>query len=480
MQAAGALRSIDDGLWRLDEQVLIPVDDLSLQTRILVVAHCGSAGHYAHDFTFENLRKRFTWPGMEEQCRQMCANCLHCVPNRGGGRVPRPWGETLTARERFEVLHLDWLYIVPPNGSHHAYKYVLVLKDDYSGNVWLRPSATANSRVTAEYLLDWIAAYKTPDFIVTDQGSHFINETLEELSMLRKMQHHIVVAYSPNANGTVERVNRELLARLRALLDEADLEETNWPYLLPIVQHAINHSPSTRLGNQAPFTALTAMPAESPLDTIFLPDASRQFVVLSTAAIRKHTAEVAAALEGIHRTIDRARQDRQCQNAKSRSKISRHHNFIVGDYVLVARVQKAGDKLKARWTGPHRIVQTVSDHVVMVEDIVNDRRTREVHTQRVRPYADSLLNVTETIKRHAERSDGQVLLGVDRLLKVRENENTNDIEILVAWQGFEEAEFSWEPAVNILEDVPKLYKALLRGLKKKNPLKKRMQQLMRK
>ena len=56
--------------------------------------------------------------------------------------------------------------------------------------------------------------------------------------------------------------------------------------------------------------------------------------------------------------------------------------------------------------------------------------------------------------------------GVDRLLKVRENENTNDIEILVAWQAFEEAEFSWEPAVNILEDVSKLFKALLRGLKK--------------
>ena len=125
--------------------------------------------------------------------------------------MPRPWGDTLRAKRLFSVVHMDWLYITPPSGANHSKKYVLVLKDDFSGYVWCRSSAEANARVTTEILQEWIAAFKAPDFLVSDGGSHFVNEVLEELCFLSKIDHHIVVAYSPFSNGSVERVNREIL-----------------------------------------------------------------------------------------------------------------------------------------------------------------------------------------------------------------------------------------------------------------------------
>lgn len=60
----------------------------------------------------------------------------------------------------------------------------------------------------------------TPNFWVSDQGSHFINETLRLLAEDYLITHKPTVAYAPWANGTMGRLNRDLLAVLRSMLAE--------------------------------------------------------------------------------------------------------------------------------------------------------------------------------------------------------------------------------------------------------------------
>ena len=131
--------------------------DRDLQCCLIVIAHSGAAGHHAFEYTMAQLERRFFLKDMKEMTSEICGQCLHCVTNRGGARVPRPWGDTLRAKRFFSVVHMDWLYITPPSGGNHSKKYVLVLKDDFSGYVWCRSSAEANARVTAEILQEWIA-----------------------------------------------------------------------------------------------------------------------------------------------------------------------------------------------------------------------------------------------------------------------------------------------------------------------------------
>ncbi|CEO95069.1 hypothetical protein PBRA_009601 [Plasmodiophora brassicae] len=101
------------------------------------------------------------------------------------------------------------LVIVRRKGADHKYKYILLLKDDFSGYVRLIPSAEATSRVAAEALNQWIADFATPEYLVTDGGSHFTAEVMEELTRLRDVQHHITTAY---------------------FLNEAQISTHNWPY----------------------------------------------------------------------------------------------------------------------------------------------------------------------------------------------------------------------------------------------------------
>jgi hypothetical protein len=68
---------------------------------------------------------------------------------------------------------------------------------------------------------------------VSDQGTHSKSKMVAELCRQLKCKQEFVVAYSPFANGTVERVNRVVLAVLRELLSELKLSFDDWPYVLP-------------------------------------------------------------------------------------------------------------------------------------------------------------------------------------------------------------------------------------------------------
>ena len=298
-----------------------------------------------------------------------------------------------------------------------------------------------------------------------------MNEVLEELCFLSKIDHHIVVAYSPFSNGSVERVNREILKVFRAIMDESKLADSDWPYVLPVVQHSLNHVPTKRNGGYAPFTVMTQEPAESPLDSIFLPDV-KAFASVDPDAIADDMSVLREAMDVIHQEVDNARALQDAKNRKkSRGVIP---NFIPGDFVLVARpVRKAGDKLRARWTGPHRIVRSISTHVYEVEKLAM-REKMEVHIARLKYYADSSLHVTEDIIAHANAED--LRLEVEKLVDAREHEG--GIQLLVSWKGFEDVEMSWEPIKTLPEDIPTLVKAYIRHIPPSHHLRQRLRAMI--
>jgi hypothetical protein len=73
-------------------------------------------------------------------------------------------------------------------------------------------------------------------------------------------------------------------------------------------------------------------------------------------------------------------------------------------------------------------------------------------------YADSSLNVTEDIKNSAAYD---AMSYISELVDWRENDD-GKLEIKVRWLGFEENQDTWEPAKNLIEDIPLI---LMRYLK---------------
>jgi len=186
--------------------------------------------------------------------------CLHCIGSLDS-KVPRPLGEALHASRRNQVIPYDFLFVK----NTRKFSYVLVLKDDVSHFVELVLSEITDHVVVVHALLDWYKRFGVAETHVSDKGSHFKNKVVAELNDILKTKHRFTTAYSPKSNGTVERVNREIMKVLRSLVSECKISWNEWESLLSLVQSALNNYKSASLAGQAAITVSTGLPAYNPL-----------------------------------------------------------------------------------------------------------------------------------------------------------------------------------------------------------------------
>jgi Integrase zinc binding domain len=147
---AGGMRMMNNALW-------IPERAVELQLRLCVQAHCRCAGHRAYEATLGAIKEYVAWTTMAKDVKVFVQNCLHCVATISRDKVPRPLGTQLHATKPNEILHFYFQYIgLSRDGKNH---YLLLLKDDLSGNIWLVPCRTADASATVDALMRLIAVF---------------------------------------------------------------------------------------------------------------------------------------------------------------------------------------------------------------------------------------------------------------------------------------------------------------------------------
>jgi hypothetical protein len=161
-------------------------------------------------------------------------------------------------------------------------------------------------------------------------------------------------------------------------------------------------------------------------------------------------------VEEIHKDVKEAKEQQQKRNEKTSEKFQ-FPNFEIGDFVMYARVTKSPlGKLMPTWIGPYRIIDTISDWVYKIENILT-KEIVEAHIQKLRFYDNETLNVTEDIRTFVQ--DSTSLYEIEDFLGIKEEED--GLKILVKWLGFSEEESTWEPMQDIYSAVPKMVKKFL-------------------
>ena len=74
-----------------------------------------------------------------------------------------------------------------------------------------------------------------PSEILSDNGSHFVNELIKEFLTLVGVDHKLTVAYSKEENSMVERANKEVNRHIRHICFDRRTKD-NWKQTLPIAQ----------------------------------------------------------------------------------------------------------------------------------------------------------------------------------------------------------------------------------------------------
>ncbi|GMF39927.1 unnamed protein product [Phytophthora fragariaefolia] len=172
--------------------------------------------------------------------------------------------------------------------------------------------------------------------------------------------------------------------------------------VLPLVQSALNQTPSDQLGGEAAVTAFTALPASPPVVAI------------------------------LHLQTDE----------------------VVDVQVVYRKQRQHVDSVQATLEGPRRVVGATNDHIFQFQDLSAPFHVAAHHASRPRLYADADREVTEDLVARATHGDGGHL--VAKMLECRRSQESHVWEILVELIGLDPLEASWKLAVIMYEDVPQL------------------------
>ena len=105
--------------------------------------------------------------------------------------------------------------------SVRGHGYIIVAIDYFTKWVEAMPTYAKDGKTTALFLFNHvIARFGVPQSIVTDHGSHFWNQMMEELSAKLGFHHENSTPYYPQDNGQVEAINKVLKTMLRRMVGD--------------------------------------------------------------------------------------------------------------------------------------------------------------------------------------------------------------------------------------------------------------------
>ncbi|RLO00618.1 hypothetical protein DYB28_012023 [Aphanomyces astaci] len=158
----------------------------------------------------------------------------------------------------------------------------------------------------------------------------------------------------------------------------------------------------------------------------------------------------------MHRNVavrsDKLRQ--QARGRRDRKSQVKFAGFSVGDFVLVGSVVNRPTKLALHWRGPCQVTRVITDHVMETQQLVPPYEVTVHHACRLKMYHEGGREVTEDLEAQIAFGDGG--FHVERLDEARCVDGQH--QVLVKWLGLDDEESSWEPATNLLDDIPVVFR----------------------
>ena len=297
------------------------------------------SAHFSVRKTYDKIRERYYWSGMFKDVETYVKTCWNCQM-RG---KPNNKNELNSIRivEPFYQIGID--YVGPLPITENGNRYIITAMDYFTKWPEAKAVAEATAKETAGFIYeDIICRHGCPKRILTDRGSHFNNQMVNELMTRFGIKHKLSTPYHPKTNGLIERFNKTLCEGLAKLTDNGK----NWDKEISSVLFAYrtNKHSSNRM---TPFYLTYGRKARLQMD-------------------KEQDSTINSRIEHIVEKLPEERRKAKEENLKTQDHQKKYHDqkikkkikFQIGDKVLYYKAAKEKQwtgKLEDNWKGPYYI-----------------------------------------------------------------------------------------------------------------------------
>ena len=329
------------------------------------------SAHFGIQTTYEKIKERYYWKGMLKDIETYIKSCDQC--QRRGKTKNKQELHSIPIYEPFYRIGIDIVGPLPQTTKGN--KYIVVAIDYFTKWPEARaiPEATAKE-VTKFIYEDIICRHGCPQRILSDRGSHFNNQLVEDLTQRFNIKHGFSTPYHPKTNGLVERLNKTLCEALAKTTKDKKTWDENIPSVLFAYRSRIQTSTKT-----TPFYLTYGrkmrLPTDNNIQQITL--AERIDYLINELPQERHKA----------RTIIKESQEKQKKYHDK--KVKKTQKFDIGEKVLyydAAKEKQWSGKLDEKWKGPYYIHEIIIHGSYKIKDITGRILKAPVNGELLKKY----------------------------------------------------------------------------------------------
>ena len=204
-----------------------------------------NCGHIGIEKTMHEIKKQFWFSRMKKFVKNYISNCLTCIFYSPSEKKEGFVKIVDKGNMPFNTIHLDYYGPIQLRSTSRA-KYVLVIVDAFTKFTKFFPTKSMKSDETIVHLANYMNFYSKPKKIITDRGTCFTAQKFKDFVNTNQIEHVKTAAYTPEANGQVERVNKTLTPMLAKLCNDTS---KSWDKVLPKVEFVFNNTINRSTGN---------------------------------------------------------------------------------------------------------------------------------------------------------------------------------------------------------------------------------------
>lgn len=115
---------------------------------------------------------------------------------------------------------------IQPLGNKKAAKYIITTTEYLTRWVEAQPIKYCSTATATKFIIEYILSrFTCPEILISDRGTHFLNETISALLEEFQVYHQKSMPYHLQANGTVEAFNNILES---ALTNICNVKRNDW------------------------------------------------------------------------------------------------------------------------------------------------------------------------------------------------------------------------------------------------------------